>query len=393
MTSLILRAGLLIAIAAPCAAQPVVVPIELTNNHVFVRMTSKGRDLSLLLDTGAGITLLDLPVAEALGFRLGGQANIAGAGPATVRATLLLDASITLPEDTTVKVSPRIALPMEGLNAFEGREVNGIMGADFIGRSVVQLDYAGKRLLLHDASTFSYSGRGVRVPMYLKEGHPHISAQVLLADGAQLKADCVIDIGASGALTLTKPFADKHRLAERVGPTISRKTGRGVGGSARATIGRVAALRIGEVELARPVTALYGDSAGVLSTDRNFECNIGADVLRRFTVFLDYRHKQIILEPNEAVSEPFEADMGGAAFRIDTASGGFRVTDLMPNGPGERAGLVEGDLIVAVDGRAALEFGADPLRQRLRRPGGEVEFTVRRADGDRIIRVPVRRLI
>ena len=139
-----------------------------------------------------------------------------------------------------------------------------------------------------------------------------------------------------------------------------------------------------------PVTAFYGDSAGVFSRDE-FDCNIGGDILRRFRVYFDYSRNEMILEPNASINDPFEADMGGLAFRIE--NDGLRVTDLMPKGPAEVAGLLEGDLIVAVDGRPAAQTGVEGLRQRLRRPGGEVTFTVRRNGKDIEIRMPVRRIV
>jgi hypothetical protein len=375
----------------PGPVAPVTVPIQLVNNHVYLRMTSGGRDLSLIYDTGAGITLLAIPTAEALGFKLGPPVSVGGAGSTPVRAFALSGGTLALPQDTMIKVTPAVALAMS-LAAYEGIAVDGILGADFTRQGVLQLDYAGQRMLLHPPA-FRYTGTGVRVPITFKEGHPHAVGQIMLADGTRLAADCVIDVGASGALLLTKPFVEKHRLLERVGPTIRRKFGRGVGGSSWATVGRVAAVRLGTAELRAPITAFYGDSAGVLSSDRSFECNIGGEILRRFNVFFDYARKEMILEPTAAVSDPFETDMGGAVFRIDSASGGLRVTDIMPRGPAEAAGLREDDLVLSIDNRPALEYGMEALRRRLRRAGGEVEFRVRRAEGETVIRVPVRRII
>lgn len=378
---------------AQAIASPTVVPIEVFNNHVYVRMTSGGHDLWPLLDTGAGTTLLDLASAQALGLRLGQPVNVRGAGAGTARGSSLVDAKVVLPQDSTLAVSPRLALPMIVLNTFEGRSVNGILGADFIGQKVLQLDYVGRRLLLHDSRTFRYEGKGTSVPVQLKAGHPHVAGRVILSDGASLPADCEVDIGSSAALGLTRPFVEKNRLLERVGPTIRRTAGRGVGGATRATIGRIKALGIGDQELSFPITALYGDSSGVFSTDETFECNVGGDVMRRFTVFLDYAHKQMILEPNAVFREPFETDMSGAGFKPDTSGAGLRVSDIMPGGPAAAAGLAEGDLIVTVDGRPALDYGIDSLRRRLRRDGGEIRFVVRRADGDHTIRLAVRRLV
>jgi hypothetical protein len=396
-------AALPILLSAACAARvapglsaqgaPVTTPIQVVNNHVHLHMASGGREISLIYDTGAGSTLLDLPVAERLGFKLGKPVGIGGGGPTPVRGYRLSGSTLALPEDPTISVAPSIAFPMV-LAAYEGIPVNGILGADFTAQRVVQLDYARQQMILHPHA-FRYAGTGVRLPLTFKEGHPHVVGEIILADGSRLESDCAIDVGASGAVMLTKPFVEKNHLLDRVGPTIRRKVGRGVGGSAWATLGRVAAVRLGTAEVHAPITALYGDSAGVFSTDASFECNIGGDILRRFIVYLDYARSEMILEPTAHVNDPFEADMGGAAFRVDSAAGGLRVSDVMPRGPAEAAGLREDDLIIAIDARPALEFGMEALRRRLRQDGGEIQFTVRRGSDQQplIIRLPVRRMI
>ena len=378
------------AAPAPVRSTATVVPIQIVNNHVHLRLTSGGREVPMIYDTGAGITLLDIPVAESLGLKLGQPVNLGGAGSTPVRAFAIEGGKLFLPQDSSFQVTPVIAFGMR-LAQFEGIPIGGILGADFTRQAVVQLDYAGQRMILHPRD-FRYAGNGTRIPITFREGHPHAVGEVILADSTRLAADCIIDVGASSALFFTKPFVEKHRLRERVGPTIRRRSGRGVGGSSWATLGRVAGLRLGNVEVRSPVVAMYGDSAGVNSTN-SFECNVGGEVLRRFNVYFDYGRREMILEPTAAISEPFEADMSGAAFQLDTAARGIRILDLMPRGPAETVGLREEDVILSVDGRPAIEFGMEALRRRLRRPGGEVEFRVQRGQEQHTIRLPLRRLI
>jgi hypothetical protein len=379
------------AIAPTPAVAPTVVPIRIVNNHVHLLMTAAGREIPMIYDTGAGVSLLDIPIADAIGMKRGGKVNLGGAGTNPVRAFAIDgNKTIALPQDTAVKVKPVVEFEMF-LAAYEGIPVSGILGADFTRQFVVQLDYANERMILHPRS-FQYSGNGIRLPLTFKEWHPHTPGLIVLADSSRIAADCQIDVGASAALALTRPFVQKNGLLDRVAPTIRRRTGRGVGGSSWATIGRIARLQLGTAELKEPVTSMYGDSAGVMSAS-NFDCNVGGEVLRRFMVYLDYGRKEMILEPLANLNEPFEGDMSGAAFRVDSAAGGVRISDLMPRGPAEAAGLREEDLILSIDGRPAIEYGLEALRRRFRRVGGEVELKVQRGQDQQVIRVPVRRLV
>ena len=386
--------ALVLACARPVATGPapttdIVVPIRIVNNHVHLMMTGNGREFSMIYDTGAGLTLLDIPIADALGMKRGGAVNLGGAGASPTRAYAIDgDKTIALPQDTTIKVKPVVEFEMK-LAPYEGTPIGGILGADFTRQFVLQLDYANERMTLHPRS-FAYTGNGVRLPLTFKEGKPHTVGQIILSDGTRLSADCHLDVGSSGSLQLTKPFVEKNHLLSRVGPTIRRQTGRGVGGTSWGTVGRVTALQLGSAELREPITVMYGDSAGVFSSN-TFDCNVGNEVFRRFIVYLDYGRREMILEPTASVGDPFEADMGGAAFRLDV--GGLRISELMPRGPAELAGLKPEDLIVSIDGRPALEYGLEALRRRLRKPGGEVEFRIRRGQDEQTIRLPVRRII
>lgn len=375
------------------AASPLTVPIRVVNDHVYVEVTVSGRDLWFLLDTGAGQSLMNLPTADSLGIRLGDPIRVGGVGPTAARGAKLEGVSVRLRADASLRVSPAFAMTMVQLNQTEGMQVSGILGHDFVGQRVMAIDYLGKRLLLYDARSFRYAGSGARVPLRLRDNFPHVTAELILADGAHLTADLIIDVGSSGAIALGKQFVERNGMAERTGPTIRRVGGRGAGGPVTARFGRIAALRLGDAEVRSPIVAMHGDSAGVFSTDRLFEGNIGGEVLRRFTVYFDYSRKEMFLEPNGTHDESFEADMSGAGFGRDSAGSGIRVSDVMAGSPAGEAGLLAGDLITAIDGTPAVTYGLEALRRRLRRPGETVAFVVRRGGTDRVVRLVTRRLV
>src|SRR4029079_15504526 len=95
-------------------------------------------------------------------------------------------------------------------------------------------------------------------------------------------------------------------------------------------------------EVTRPVTALQGDSAGVMSGSGDWIGNIGGDILRRFTVFLDYANKRMILEPHGGTSEPFEADMSGLMLVMNDSLTSATVDYVVPGSAATAAGLVRG---------------------------------------------------
>jgi len=285
------------------------------------------------------------------------------------------------------------ALDLSRLPPREGHRMDGILGYDFVRRFVVAIDYVHEELRLYDARSFRYSGSGTSIPITFSGNHPHVDAEVRLADGATVKGRMVVDVGASTSLSLTKPFVEANSLRERVGPTIHRRAGGGVGGAVTADIGRVAGLQLGTLEIVRPVTMLLGDSAGVFSGNSDWIGNIGGDILRRFTVYLDYANKRMILEPHAGTNEPFEADMSGIMLVMNDSLTTATVDYVTPGSAATDAGLVVGDTLLSVDGQPATGTVIRELRKRFRRDGEHIVLTVRRGGETKTVTLVLRRLV
>lgn len=83
---------------------------------------------------------------------------------------------------------------------------------------------------------------------------------------------------------------------------------------------------------------------------------------------------------------------GGVGISLDSATNG-RVTvhDVMPHSPAERAGIVGGDLLLAIDGDLTTRMTAADMRERLRGPTGTLLTLTVARDGGAPRRLPLRR--
>ena len=88
--------------SAAATKQPATIPIDVYNNHVFVKVCVGERPLDLILDTGAGTTYLNLSTAERLGFKLGDRFDVGGVGSGTVAGAKLEGVSVRLAGSTIV---------------------------------------------------------------------------------------------------------------------------------------------------------------------------------------------------------------------------------------------------------------------------------------------------
>jgi hypothetical protein len=384
----------------PCAAPPngttsprvERIPIEVLNNHVHVKVCVRERSWTFLLDTGAGATFFDLGLARDAGVGIGAPFRARGGGAGTAEGAALRGVSGRL-DGSTVEVPVPSAIDFSMLTPRTGRRVEGVLGFDFIRRYVVEIDYVGRELRLHPRDGFTYRGRGTAVPVTFVGNHPHADGAIRLADGTLLPARFVIDVGSSLALAMAQPFVDANRLRSRAGPVQRRRAGGGVGGATYADVGRVDALSIGGVEVRAPIVHLFGEGAGVFSGNPRWDGNIGGDILRRFTVWLDYDRSRLILEPHAGTTEPFETDMSGATF-VGSADGlRLVVEEVVPGSPAAESGLAVDDVVLSIDGTPAQTAHLAGLRDRLRRPGEIVTIEIRRGYATRTVRLVTRRLI
>lgn len=368
------------------------VPVDITNNHVYVKVLAGERPLDFVLDTGAGRSPLDLGVATSLGASITKAHEVRGAGAGTAAGGAIASRKITV-AGTPIEVDVTTTVDFSMLTAREGRAIQGILGGDFIRRFVVAIDYVNNEIRLYDRRGFKYDGPGTSVPLSFGDGHPIIDATITLAENETVKGRFVVDVGSAAALSLVKTFVDRHRLRERIGPTLRRRGGGGVGGPVEAEFGRVGSLNIGGLKLAAPITSLHGDAAGVFTANPHWDGNIGGDILRRFTVLLDYERKRMILEPHARTSEPFEADMSGAALMLGASPNELLVDLLLAGAPAAEAGLLTGDVVVAIDDQPVHARTLVELRPRLRREGQTVRLTVLRAGERQVVTFTTRRLV
>jgi hypothetical protein len=369
------------------------IPFELTSNHIYLQARVNGSEpLWMLLDTGAAATVLNASRLEELGLKGQGRLEGRGAGEGSVDVSIVPGVSFQLPgvELTGQTVA---AIPFDALEPYEGRRMDGVLGYDLLSRFVVEIDYAARRLHLHEAKGFEYSGSGEIVPIGLEHGIVCARATVTPQQGQPVEGKFTIDTGARSALSLNDPFVEAKGLQASDGRTIETLHGVGVGGEVKGRVGRVERLQLGRFRFERPVTGFAQDKRGALA-DPEMAGIIGGEILRRFTVIFDYGRERMIVEPNGQFDEAHEFDASGAYLIAEgKALDGVRVHRVMDGSPAAEAGVQKGDLLLNLDGKPAAELGLEALRQALRQPGREASLELQRGQERLAVRLKLRRLI
>jgi len=388
------RASYQIVSAAQTTSEPVVIPFEMANRHILIKVSiNNSAPLWFIFDTGDKVAIVDSTRARALGLNLQGEVNIGGAGEGSLKGSYVRDAFLNV---IGVEKHPQpvvLTLPLAGMAPKFGHDIDGIIGADFIKEFVVEIDYEARVMRLHNKEKYVYSGTGEILPVsFINGGHPTIAAEITPAGRQPLKGKFVIDVGSGGSLMLNRPFVEQENLLAATPKTIKLIGAGGAGGKVTARVGRLKALKIGKLQIDEPVTAFSEDKGGAFGNSQ-IQGNIGYQILSKFKIYLDYGREQMILEPNASFKNPIGPASPGVAIAAEGSDyKTFRVIELLEDAPATEAGLKAGDILLSVDGRPAAELSLTLLHELFEKPTPR-RLSVRRGEQTLEITVTPRRLI
>lgn len=366
------------------------IPFELDGNTIVVEArVNDSAPLKFIFDTGAGITIFNARQAESLGLKYQKvRVNVSGVG-GSLGGKLLKEVSLSLPG---AKVTNQLmtALSLEDFPC-EYKNLGGILGYDFIKEFVVEIDYQSKTISLFDPQTYHYAGRGEMIPLMIKRT-PFVHAKIAPEGQQPVEGLFEIDTGSDGTLSVATAFVKKHGLLKAAKQQLKSQE-RGAGGKSENVEVRLASLQLGSFVLQSPVVNLSQATTGALTNTDN-DGPLGNEVLRRFKVTFDYSRGRMMLEPNEGITEPFEEDMSGIEFETGGAAcKTVTVETVTPNSPASEAGVKEGDLIKAIDGKAIETFTSTQIGELLRREGEAHSLSIERGKQQLEVKLKLRRLI
>jgi hypothetical protein len=341
----------------------------------FVDVTIGGSAaLSFILDTGADVNILNAAALQRLGLKeLGGSAVAQPGGSVQMGSVSGLELHVlghTLPNQTFVTA------PLNGLEPFVGRTIDGILGHPFLKSFVTIIDFDRERIELQDPQRFTYRGSGFSMPLRIGNTDAYVHTALTTVDGREVATDLELDTGSFDALGLNGIWVERNQLIT-AGQLRIPLFGVAIGGETSGFRTRIRSLNLGRTTIAEPLAAIV--STEHANSDSAVGGVLGAEVLRRFRVILDYGHSRMFLEPNRHLHDPIEYDASGLQIvTADESFSRFIVHAVMDNGPGAQAGLTNGDEILELDGRPAAQWTLERIAIRLREAKMTIPMSVLR---------------
>lgn len=396
------------------------VKFQLINNLVIVPVEVNGTPLSFVLDTGVStpilfnisdkdsiqinevseITIQGLGEGEPIqalrsrnnSFRLGGIEN------RSQRLYVVLDKSLNF--------SPSLGIP-----------VHGIIGYDLFRDFVVEMNYSSRNLKFYDPELYVSKKRkkSQELPLTLIRKKAYIDGEVFLKDDESVSVRMLLDTGSSDAIWLLEN--EDIQIPDNFYEDF---LGRGLGGDVFGKRTRVKSMKLGNFALKNAKAAFPDkESFNAIKNLGNRNGSLGGEVLKRFNIIFDYPNQKISLRKNRNFNAPFQYNFSGIDLQHDgvryvaerlanssslvteeeSAFGNVQillenttrlslvpeivVSGIRAGSPAEEAGLKEGDVILAVNGKSIHSYKLQEVLHMLNeKKGKRIRVSIERYNSD-----------
>jgi len=332
----------------------ITIKFKSSSNLIIIPVTINESDtLNFILDTGVRYPIItELPFVNKLNLNYLMPVEIKGLGEG-VELTAYRSANNTMHINGLTAQNQEVQMIIDEnfqISHILGIPVHGLIGFNLFKDYIVEIDYISERLTLHKPEYYKYRDRkkDIIMPLQFDGNKPFVNTSILTDDSTKVPVKLLVDTGASDAIWLSQKSDDRINYPKN---HIETFIGRGLSGDLYGVKGRIDGIWVGPLILPQPIVAFPNSEIIdqlISSNDRNG--TLGAEILRRFHVTLDYRNSRLTLSPNHKLKEDFNYNMSGMEI-INPMPGLpiFTITNIRENSPAYLAGLKENDQILSLN--------------------------------------------
>jgi hypothetical protein len=324
------------------------------SNLIIIPVTINDSDtLNFILDTGVRYPMItELPFINKLNLNYMMPIQVKGLGEG-IDLTAYRSGNNIMRIDGLTARNQEVQMIIDEnfqISHMLGIPVHGLIGFNLFKDYVVEIDYINEKLTLFKPEYYKYHDRkrDIILPLHFDGNKPFVRTHIVTDDLTEVPVKLLVDTGASDALWLSENSDERIKLPQN---HIETFLGRGLSGDLFGKKGRIDGIWVGPLILPKPIVAFPNSELIdqlISSNDRNG--TIGAEILRRFQVTIDYRNSRLTLRPTHKINDGFNYNMSG--MEVTNPMPGlpiFTIANISDNSPAYFAGLKENDQIIAIN--------------------------------------------
>ncbi|MBX2872456.1 MAG: aspartyl protease family protein [Saprospiraceae bacterium] len=373
-------------------------PFDFHNNFIIVKVIFNNFfPLKFILDTGAEHTILTKrEITDLLRVNYQREFKVLGSDMQTELVAYLASGIRFQLGDLSARNRSILVLQEDyfRFDEFAGIDVHGILGADFLRRFIVKINYRKQIVTLYSPQHFTPpKNRYKELPIEIVRNKPYIYTTASFGADTSLNLKLLYDTGASLAALLYTDTDPGMHLPESV---IRSPIAIGLGGFLEGYIGRLPSIQVGPYKLANVVTN-YQDLPPTVDSSYTNNRNgiIGNLIMQRFIVIVDYFASKIYLSPTRSFKKKFDYDRSGITLVATGKNlGQYRVLNIITGSPADEAGVQTGDLIRKVNGVPASLLSLGSIINKFQKKEGKrTRVILKRGDEKIKVEFRLRKLI
>jgi PDZ domain/Aspartyl protease len=342
------------------------ISVTIAGGAVLVPVKISNRIFNFLLDTGSSRSVIDPVTAANLGLLSEGTQRI---------QKNFRDLVVDITEVNTLAIgkqqfnhAPLDELTLAPVSKALGTAVDGVLGSDILQQLTFKLCYSKKTLLIGPLTKLGTLGE--LTPVRHLENQFFVSV-ILISMPAQL----VLDTGTNSTNLSWKTWENLARVWTP--KQIVEGIARAGNPTSQAILVCLPSFQLGNGVLSdQAVRAQQQSDAGVFSSE-DFGGILGSDILQQFEITFDLKNNRIFLRPDTLYKrDPYRYVTVGIQI-AKNGQGGFEIMSVWKDSPAARAGLQQGDVLKAIDGKPVESFTAEQVSSMLHaKEGTEITLAV-----------------
>jgi Aspartyl protease len=341
------------------------------DSQIFVPASLNGHPVNLLLDSGAGITVIDKGYAAQLKLKPSGTLGVTGVGGQSTMQ-LTSNVHIAIGSLSLAHITAGI-IDLSTIAGQEGHPMPLVLGKEAFNQLIIDIDFEHRKIAFSDPSDYAAPHDATRLVL---GHHGDVRTIPISLEGAPA-VPFDFDLGNAGTLIVYSAYRDRTHLLDGRRQTLDM-TG-GVGGMSNEKLATLKSIGIAGAQMIDVPTAFPEAGDNAINSDQTAG-NVGLYVLSRFRLITDYPHDALWLTADpHALAEPFAKNHAG----LDFTPFADKVVVMLvrPGSPAEHTGWKEGTEVIAINGhKIDAKYSSSPLSHWSEQPPGTV-VSLTLADG------------
>ncbi len=287
------------------------IPFELVSNLIVIHVKLKGVELSFLIDSGVRQTIMfNVSKVDSLVLKNTKTFTIKGANDTEVIALKSKNNFLEIGDLRSEAHDVYVAFNQDAnLSSYLGEEIHGILGYHLFKDFVVELSYGKGFVKVMKKGTYKNKWkRFTPVNLTFSKGKPYVIVKI-----RGEKRKLLLDTGMSDGIWMFK----KDSLSMANYGYYEDFLGMSVSGEILGKRSKIEQLDFAN-ETFRDVKVSYPDEANLPNEIKEFKeraGSIGGELLKRFTIVMDYSNSKMYLKSNPYLKDPFYYNKSGIILR------------------------------------------------------------------------------